>query len=475
MRQSSAWQAPYDRPDSCADVLSLYRDAESYVYGLISGPVSPAAGTPTDEIRRRAQERLDRLRAFLKFIGNPQDQYRTIHVGGTSGKGSTSTLIASVLSEAGYRTGLHVSPYLQVATEKLVLDGRIASAQRYHELVFSLAEQAKVWESQGHERPSYGEFWVALTYKYFAEEAVDIAVIEVGAGGRFDLTNVIQPEVAAITSVGYDHVVTLGPTLRDIAWHKAGILKAGAAGVTSVVDPEALEVIEAEAKALGVPLRRVVDGQTFSDVETSWRGTSFRDHSSSRRFTVSLPGTFQARNASLALETIRTLEDPNINDDVIQRGFERARFPGRMEVVQERPLVLLDGAHNPEKMSGLRDNLPLLGAEQRTILVIGVLETKSFEEMLDQIIKHVDVVIATNPQVIAKPAVDAKALASHVGDRVCASIVEPEPLRAIDRALDLAGPDDVIIVTGSLYLVGNVRERWYPSDKILAFGTMWPE
>ena len=162
-------------PDDAGENLRLYEEAERIVYSLISRPPSPPEGTPRSEIRRRAIERLE-------FVGNPHQQFKSIHIGGTSGKGSTSSLVASILTAAGYRTGLHVSPYLQVATEKLIIDGRIASGRRYYELVTALNEAADRWVAEGHDRPTYGEFWVTLTFQYFAEEAVDYAVIEVGAG-----------------------------------------------------------------------------------------------------------------------------------------------------------------------------------------------------------------------------------------------------------------------------------------------------
>ncbi|MFW6074341.1 MAG: bifunctional folylpolyglutamate synthase/dihydrofolate synthase, partial [Chloroflexota bacterium] len=371
-----------ERPKERDLPLSLYRDAEEYVHGLISGPVTPDTGTPREEIRRRAVLRMERLKDFLRFLGDPHLQYRTIHVGGTSGKGSTSALIASVLSHAGYRTGLHVSPYLQVATEKLMLDGRIASARRYHDLVMRLAHRVEEWIELGYDPPTYGEFWVALTFRYFADEAVDYAVIEVGAGGRFDLTNVIQPDVAAITSVGFDHMITLGSTLPEIAWHKAGILKRGAAGVTSVIEPESLAVIEKEAAGLDVDLVKISPGDAFRDIETSWDGTSFFDVPSGQRLEVALPGTFQATNAALAAATVRALPEVTVSEEVIGEGLRAARFPGRMEIVQRDPLVLLDGAHNPEKIGGLCDNLTTLVEDARTIVVFGVLESKSYADML---------------------------------------------------------------------------------------------
>ncbi|MGH9174820.1 MAG: bifunctional folylpolyglutamate synthase/dihydrofolate synthase, partial [Vicinamibacterales bacterium] len=395
-----------------SSALDQYRTAERYVNGLIMGPPSPPAGTPQVEIRARATARLARLRAFLAFLGDPQHQYRTIHVAGTSGKGSTSTFTASILSAAGFRTGTHVSPYLQVATEKLQIDGQIVSAARYADLVDSMRSSVDAWTDAGHERPTYGEFWVAMTYQYFAEERVDVAVIEVGAGGRFDVTNVIEPDVAAITSIGYDHVVTLGSTLPEIAWHKAGIIKPGSVVVSAVSEPEALPVIEAEALLQGVELRRVREGQEFSDVRTTSDGTTFVDRQSGRQFRVTLPGAFQATNAATAIAIARAFDADRVTDVAIASGLERARFPGRLEVVQQQPLVVLDGAHNPEKIASLARSVDGLYPDERLILVFGALESKSYREMLETMLPRVDVLIATAPQVLAKPPTSAADIAA---------------------------------------------------------------
>lgn len=452
---------------------AAYERAERYVNSLIMGPPSPAPGTPAEAIRERAVARLDRLRSFLAFLGDPQRRYRTIHVAGTSGKGSTSIITASILTAAGYRVGAHVSPYLQVATEKLQIDGRLIDPRRYAALVDSMRRSVEEWVALGNERPNYGEFWVAMTYLYFAEEAVDVAVIEVGAGGRFDVTNVIEPDVAAITSIGYDHMVTLGSTLPEIAWHKAGIIKPGSVAVTTVTEPEALPVIQQEASDRGVRMEQVLEGQAFDEVVTREAGTAFRDLASGQIFHVGLPGAFQARNAALAIAISREFHRADLAAAVIPRGLDAARFPGRMEVVQRSPLVLLDGAHNPEKVSSLARSLASLYPDRRRVLVFGALESKNVGEMLDLLVPLTDTLVATAPRVLAKPPTTAEDVAALAPAGMLVQ-TEPEPLEAVQQALDIAGPDDMVVVTGSLYLVGNVRERWYPTEWILEQGTCWP-
>lgn len=457
-----------------SSLVDLYREAEGFITGLIMGPPSPAPGSTAADIRQRAIDRINRLKAFLEFLGNPHLQYPTIHIGGTSGKGSTTSITASILAASGLKTGSHVSPYLQVSTEKLLINGLPATAVRYSQLVAFMRERVSEWEARGNEMPTYGELWVAMTFVYFAHAQVDIAVIEVGAGGRFDLTNVIQPEVAAITSVGYDHTATLGNTLPEIAWHKAGIIKSGAAAITTVTDPEALPVIQAEADVTGVRLKALAEGVDWTDVSVDSGSTSFTDTAIGARFTVPLIGHFQAANASLAIAICRALGRMDLTPETILAGLSATRFPGRMETVQESPLVVLDGAHNPEKMGGLVSTIRKVTGDRNIIVVFGVLESKEYADMWGLLRPLASRLIATAPRVQAKPPVSADTIAGLAGDDLPAEAFD-NPLDAIERALEVAGPDDAVLVTGSLYLVGNVREHWFPTERILEQGTLWPE
>ncbi|MEI2616930.1 MAG: folylpolyglutamate synthase/dihydrofolate synthase family protein [Thermomicrobiales bacterium] len=456
-----------------ANEAAAYQRAERYLNSLIFGPPSPPPGTSQEEIRARAVARLARLRAFLAFLGNPQRAYRTIHVTGTSGKGSTTTITASILTAAGYRVGAHVSPYLQVATEKLQIDGRLISAGRYERLVDDMHRSVDEWVAAGRERPNYGEIWVAMTLRYFAEEQVDVAVVEVGAGGRFDVTNVLEPDVVAITSVGLDHTVTLGSTLEEIAWHKAGIIKPGSVAVTAVTGPETLPIIEEECRQTGADLVVVREGERYRDVRADADGTSFIDGATDEAMRITLPGTFQASNAAMAIEIARRFTHGHLPVETLRAGLAAARFPGRMELVQDNPRVLLDGAHNPEKVASLARNLEHLYPHQRKLIIFGALESKSHASMLASLSPLAGLVIATMPRVLAKPATDAAEIAAEViGD--VEVIIEPSPERAIEIALARAEPDDLVVVTGSLYLVGNIRERWYPSEAILSQSNCWP-
>lgn len=475
-------------PSHGAD-LGRYRAAVARLDALIR-PATASRDDSLAAIRARAQFRLDRLRGFLDHLGNPQDSYPIVHVGGTSGKGSTSAAIAAILVAAGYRVGLHTSPYLQVPTEKLQIDGRLIEADGFAALVEEVLDRAVAWTSaEGDDTPpTYGEISTALALRWFHVERVDVAVIEVGAGGRFDPTNVVTPTVAVITSVGLDHTATLGGTIPEIAWHKAGIIKPGAVAITAVDDPVALAPIEAEVAATGTTLRRVVAGRTFDVVETGAAGTRWRSRHPNgapgpmRR--TPLPGRYQALNGALAVEAAAVLATRGfkISEPAIGGGLTAARLPGRFEEMPTTspPRVILDGAHNPQKVEALAAGLPsLLGLPEgvRPIVVIGSLDGKDVAAMVRLIAPVAGGLVATRPRVLGKAgsnpeAVAAAATASGFAGEIA---VEPDPTAALERGLATASREGApVLVTGSLYLVGELRERWYPSDDIVRQRTPWP-
>jgi dihydrofolate synthase/folylpolyglutamate synthase len=465
---------PHGGAESAGETaLRRYREAVARTDALIDP--APTHGKSPAEIRARAEMRLARLRSFLAELGDPQERYPIVHVGGTSGKGSTSTAIAAILSAAGYRTGLHTSPFLQVATEKLAIDGRLIAGDRFGELVDEVLATG--------ERLTYGEVWVALVATYFAQEKVDVAVIEVGAGGRFDLTNVVQPAVSVITSIGIDHTETLGKTIPEIAWHKAGIIKAGAPAITAVADPEALAPILEEARAVGTSVIRPVAGADFVPVSFADGEAGIR-LASGEEFQLGMSGRYQATNAALAIEAVRALAGFEVPERAIAAGLAEARLPGRFETVREAPRVVLDGAHNGQKIGALMEDLPELlqrpeGA--KLIVVLGVLEAKDHARIVEGVIGQADEVVVTRPRVLAKPGAEPEKIAAEArragfeGPMIV--VEEPgEAVEAVEVAIGRAdvGRGDVVLVTGSLYLVGNVRGRWYPDEEMVVQRTAWP-
>ena len=433
-----------------AEYLQGLSALNSLIRGERSGPDAPR------DRRERAVRRLERTRQLLDALGRPQDAYATIHVTGTSGKGSTAAAIAAILTAAGYRTGLRTSPYLQVATEKLQISHRLIDGMAFATVADEVLGCA---ERIGLAPLVYTEAWTVLSYLWFAQRRTDIAVIEVGAGGRFDTTNVITPEVSVITSVGMDHVVSLGPELSDIAWHKAGIIKRDRPVVIGDLCPEALHIVEREAAILGAPIIRVAEPVAG--------------------VVMGMHGAFQSANAAIALGVMEALRSRGriIPEAAVRSGMAAARLPGRLErMPEDGPGVWLDGAHNADKMQALVGSLyPLL--KTKPIMVVGALGTKDIDAMAGTIASAARVVVSTEPHVFGKHALPAPDVAhalraaGFTGPIEC----ESEPLRAVSLAEKLGqAQHEPVVVTGSLYLIGEVRRRWFPDDVIVGQRTPWP-
>ncbi len=463
-----------------AATFERYQQATARLDAMIEHANAPEDRSH-EAVLQRAEVRMGRLRRFLKRVGEPHTSFPIVHVGGTSGKGSTSSAIAAILTAAGYRTGLHTSPYLQTAAEKLQLDGKLIDPEVFAELVDRLFVFHDAWLADGEDALTYGELWMTLTVFFFAEVGVDIAVIEVGAGGRFDLTNIVTPVVSVITSVGIDHTNTLGNTIEEIAWHKAGIIKPGVPSVTAVTNPAALKIIEEEAVLQGSVLTRVAD--PIEVIETGAAGTTWQDADMDRSRTIRLGGTFQARNGATAVAAVQVLANAgfSVPSAAYDDGLRAVQIPGRVELLADRVPILLDGAHNAEKVAALAADIPVVlpvGAGGRRIAVLGALEAKQADDMIRSLVPVVDAIVATSPQALAKEAKDASVIAGiarEVGFHGPVH-VEPDPRRAMEHALSLVedASKDAILVTGSLYLVGNVRGRWFEERDIVLQQTSWP-
>lgn len=455
--------------------FQLYREANRYLdEGLIRTEV-PEEGT-NPRTRRQWME------AWLPELGQPQKAYGAVHVAGTSGKGSVCTMVAEILRAAGVRTGLHVSPYLQVSTEKLWVDGRYASAEELAELVAWIRPHCEA--IRGPWTPLHGMASVAVCLEHFRGRGVELAVMETGVGGRSDLTNVMQTRVALVTGVGWDHVKTLGPTLEDIAEHKAGIIKTGCRAV--VFDggkSPARAAAERQAAAVGAPLRVVRPGQWRGElspdgtVHLSFSGRYLRLH----RVPLGLAGAFQAQNAALALCAVEELypDGGPVDAEAARRGLSQARIPGRLERIPAARSgacpVLLDGAHNPDKLAAMLGAVDgLLPAGARLHVVYGGLASRAPDAALCRLARRAQTFVVTEPRVYQKKARPTAEIAAVARDAAGSTVEQPDPARAVALALDAAGPGDLVLVTGSLYLCGEVRGLWYPPEQVVAEGTSWP-
>lgn len=464
-------------PSISVEERRAYVDAVQWVEAFIR-PITGTAPPKTPAIwTSEGPARLARIERLLALLGDPQQRFTALHVTGTSGKGSVCTFLGAVLRAAGYRVGVHTTPYLQEPVEKLQIDGRYAGPRAFAALVQAFRAAVAPAPAALDALP-YPALWVALTYLFFVQERVDLAVIEASAGGRYDWTNTLQPAVSVITTVGPDHLATLGPALADIAYHKAGVIKAGVPAVTGVEPPER-RVLEHEAAHRGSPLARLGDEFRLDVRECTERGTVFDYVSAARtykRLETAMLGRYQAFNAALAVAALVAFDDGlgRVDEAALREGLRLARLPGRMELIQRDPDVLLDGAHNPQKAAALAASLAEIFPGRPLVLVAGALTTKDASAILAPFAGRTRLAIVTAPHVLGKTAADPALMASTAAALGVEARAEPEPAAALRLALALARRGDLICVTGSLYLVGEVRRLWIADEAVLATGLSVP-
>ncbi len=460
--------------------LKRFASSTNYMLSLIKGPGDLTRPLDRSDSRRRGRERVARMEALLRELGDSHLAYPVVHVAGTSGKGSVCTFIAGICRASGLETGSHLTPYLQSPLEKLVVNDRLACRAEFVELVEWFKQRQRSTRAGGLiSEPRYGPTWVALTFEYFRRRKVDVAVIEAGAGGRYDLTNVVKPVVAAVTSVGLDHVLSLGPTVRDIARHKAGVFKRGAPAVAIDTGDDVLACLKGYAEKAGAVFQAIRPGIDFwpeaapaSRDRLTYRGRNFEV----RGAELGLAGAHQVENAAVACAMADAMVDAGypMTPASVQEGLAGARLPGRWEIVSDSPAIVLDGAHNPDKAAALAAALRARKRGRRLAVVLGVLGYKAAGAIVDELASVADLVVATEPAVYMKAPLPAVDLGRMVRSTGVDALILADPLGALDAAVDWAGPDGVVCVTGSLYLVGQVRERWYPAQAIESQRTPYP-
>lgn len=434
-----------------------------------------AALIPKVKFSKQLNLKLERITHLLQLLGDPHKQFVSIHVGGTSGKGSTAMMCAAILTQAGYKTGLHVSPHLQLLNERHQIDGVIAPTSRLLALLTEMEPAiVQVADDLPFGTPSYFEVQFALSCLYFAREGVEVAVIEVGLGGTLDATNVLpvpstgsgHAKVAVLTSVGLDHTEILGDTIEKIITDKAGIIKQGQTVITGVHQPSAHAIIAERCRSLGNPLWSLDD-----EIEILPNGIMIEGQRTIANIELGLQGEFQQRNAGCAIGAALAF-DSTIGNDVIRTALRNVRFAGRMEQIQHNPTVILDGAHNPDKIRAAVASMGTRTSGKRgeLIVILGMKAGKDFTDVLAQVVPQADRLIVT--QFVLKglwEAVSAETLAT-TAQTINPNLpitIEPDPIEAIKSALNQANPDDIIWVTGSLYLIGNVRQYWYANEVLI--------
>ena len=394
---------------------------------------------------------------LCEFLGNPHKKFKSIHVAGTNGKGSVSHMLAAVLQTAGYKTGLYTSPHLKDFRERIKVNGEMIT----EDFVTGFTEKIKPLIEEIE--PSFFEITVAMAFDYFTDQNVDIALIEVGLGGRFDSTNVITPELSVITNIGWDHMNILGKTLEKIAFEKAGIIKNEIPVILGEALAETLAVFEKIAAEKNAPLYIAADKRSIAgwkwgkyelvvDVEEQHK----TDH---KHYTLDLPGIYQAKNLLTVLEACFVLHDDGwkIDDTVIQKALKKVRkltgLHGRWEIVQHNPLLVLDVAHNEDGMRQIVQQIELTDHTELHI-ILGLVKDKEIDRVLEVLPSsaHYYFTQAHIPRALNTETLQQKAKTHNlIGD------IYPDVNTALHHALNKADKDDMILVCGSVFLVGEIN------------------
>ncbi len=434
----------------------------------------------SDDERRyqEATEWLFAIRRFgsklgLKYVshllarrGDPQDDFRSVHITGTNGKGSTTNMVASILAEAGFRVGMFTSPHLSTFTERIQINGRqipVADVLRLVNVIKPLCEEMEV--DPGLRHPTFFEIVTAMAFKHFSEEGVDFAVLEVGMGGRLDATNVVKALVSVITNVSLEHTEVLGDTVLEIAEKKAGIIKEGGALITATHDDEVYSLFENACAAVSSKIFRVGADIKFERVSADYEGQRFRLEGIRDKYEgLDLPllGEHQLLNAAAAVGAVEALgfHGVNVPREAIERGLGNVKWPGRMEVVQRNPLVVLDGAKDVEAMKAVKETLLGDFSYERLVAVVSISSDKKIPLMMGELSQAVDRYVVTTHGVMGRAA-DPTLIVEEAEKHGKPSEIVPDVKDAIGRAMELAGEDGMVIVVGAGFLVGASREVWF--------------
>jgi dihydrofolate synthase/folylpolyglutamate synthase len=437
-----------DYPSAVRYLLSLGRE--------LAAPTQAAA----------AKFNLENITVLLERLGRPDRAYPCVHIAGTNGKGSTAAFVEAILRDAGFRTGLNTSPHLERINERIRINGEEVADELFAETFTRIQKVIEELLAEGTLRahPTYFECVTALAFEAFARERVEFGVIEVGLGGRLDATNVITPVVSVIARIDFDHENFLGHSLQEIAAEKLGIVKHGVAVVSAPQLEEVRELVRDRAGELHCPLVEMEKAFRIEDeqVESGCVRATVRmiETGEELRLGPRLPGRFQLQNALNAVGAARVLQGRGfrISNENIERGIAAALWPGRLEKLQERPDVYLDGAHNPGAARELARFLEENFAGRRVYLLYGAMRDKAVDEVSGILFPHASEVIFTQPG--TPRAVSSAQLAEIAGYHATRFSVIPDAEKALEVALEKARPEDAIFVTGSLYLVGQLRHAW---------------
>ncbi|MBU2535620.1 MAG: bifunctional folylpolyglutamate synthase/dihydrofolate synthase [Chloroflexi bacterium] len=404
---------------------------------------------------------LRRMEQLLDRLGNPQNAAKSVHIAGTKGKGSTAAMIASILVQSGYRTGLYTSPHLLSIRERIQVDGQQISEDEFARLAESIKPEVEAVNTAGEfgELTTF-EILTALAFTHFREKTVDYQVLETGLGGRLDATNVIKPEVCVITSISYDHMDVLGDTLAKIAGEKAGIIKPGSIAITAPQPPEAMKVLEEVCRQREVKLVRMGSDVTWQRKSGGPEEQTFEVRGRRGEYHLKMPlvGEHQMENAATAVATVEALAErgSTIAAEAIIGGIASVNWPGRLQVLRRKPWVIVDGAHNGDSIRRLVQALRQYFTFEKAIVIFGASSDKNVAEMAAELASFPERVIISQSH--HPRAVAAEQLAAEFSSKGIASETSENVASAVERALSIAGPSDLVCATGSLFLVAEVME-----------------
>ncbi len=446
-----------------------YATAISRMLGLVDNERVPHISPDTE---RRHQPRYDlaRIDAFLTELGGLQKGPPTIHIAGTKGKGSTAAMCANILRCQGYRVGMYSSPHLHTFRERISLNGELIPEVRFAELLDRLWQPMQEVNARSEGRVTVFELLTAMGLAYFREEETDFNVIEVGLGGRLDATNVVAPAVSVITSLSLDHTRVLGDTIEEIAWEKAGIIKEGIPVVSAPQEPGAMRVIrdtcverDSELVIVGEHVKWRVGASEFPPTQrlASPQCLEVEGRTGGHGLRVALLGSHQLENAATAVAVMEILRERGheISQEAIAAGLETVRWPCRLEVLNEwedGPLVVADGAHNPHSAERLRKALPGCFHYENAIVIVGASRDKDLEGIVSALAPVASQAVVTGTRHPRSASRDVLAnLFRKQGVQVRTATQTAE---AVSLALSLAGDNDLVLATGSLFLAAEVRE-----------------
>lgn len=402
---------------------------------------------------------LHNIGRLLELMENPHKKLKFIHVAGTNGKGSTVAMISSILVEAGFKTGIFTSPYLQRFSERIRIGNEEIGREDLARITAFVREKVEIMLQQGENHPTEFEIITAVALQYYMERRCDVVVLEVGLGGRFDSTNIIDtPEVAVVTTISYDHMDRLGDTLPAIAFEKAGIIKPGGDVVLYPQGAEVEEVFEKACTERGARLHKA----SFDQLRVHKADASGQVFDAGRysRLEIVLLGEHQVRNAAVAVRAVELLGQKGyaISEESIRKGLKNARWAGRLEVLYQDPYFLIDGAHNIEGAKALRAALDAYFPDKKRIFIVGVLRDKDYMAMLDAVLPGCERVIAVTPgSERALPAVEL----ARAAEAYCKNIQISDTIEeAVRTSMGTAARDEVVCAFGSLYYIGEVRDAF---------------